>query len=289
MAKKAESEKKRIFGQNRELMKKRFIVLVDFSELSKWLLLFAHTWSKNANAGMLVMHQASEPVPRMAEAEIVNRMRREQETEAAEKLKYFAINIIGDDPLVKYHATNSHFATAIEQLGDSAITDYIVAGVKDKSAIERLFAGDTADKLSEDLDKIVIACPANSHEISIHELCVGIKAKYPVSESALDDLLSIKEGTIGKVKFFSVLPHDSPADETEAYLRQLSGKYANTIETSYAIVRHDNAAAGCLEFIAGNKGMLVLQRGPRRFADIFRKFFTTEMIRQSRVPVIILP
>lgn len=270
-------------------MKRRFIVLVDFSDHSGRLLVFAHSWAKSTGAELLLMHQSAEPVPVLGESEVVERMKHDQALQAADKLQDFALTTIGHDHSAKYHATSSPIAPAIERLADVNITDYVFAGINDKPAIERIFTGDTTARLSEDLENIIIALPAARHGISVHELYVAVKAKYPVNEKALNDLIEIKGGIIDRVKFFSVLPAKTVESATEAYLERLCENHRPRIDTSYSIISDDDPVQASIGLMNRNQGMLALQKGPRGFADMFRKFFTTEMVRQSRVPIIILP
>jgi ABC-type branched-subunit amino acid transport system substrate-binding protein len=118
---------------------------------------------------------------------------------------------------------------------------------------------------------------------------MGVNEKYAVNEEALDSLVAIKQGVIQQLSFISVLRPAEDEQKTEQYLQQLQAKYSQSVSVSYSIFRNEEPVKAIKEIMNKNHGVLVIQKGTRNLADVFRKFFTTEMIYNANIPVIILP
>ncbi|MGN6294543.1 MAG: universal stress protein [Chitinophagaceae bacterium] len=270
-------------------MKKRFIVLIDFSDHSKHLLLLANTWAKKTNAEIVLVHQVIKPVPALATTDVIDKLKQSLKESALEELKSFASEVIDDSSTIRFLADTAHLISIIESLETPNTIDYIFVGVNDRSAIERLFLGNTASELSKQSDKILLAFPTTKTDISIDRLYVGVKEKYPINGKAFQNLIGILKDIISEIRFFSSLKPEEDQGSTEKYLQSLHTWYNDQVNSSYTIYRNEDPINTVKEYMVKNKGLLVIQKGSRTLADIFRKFWTTEMINSANIPVIILP
>ncbi|MBN8876469.1 MAG: universal stress protein [Sphingobacteriales bacterium] len=270
-------------------MKKRFIVLIDFSDYSKHLLLLVNTWAKKANAEVVLVHQVIKPVPALATTDVIDKLKQSLRESALEELKAFANEVIGDNNNIRFRVDTAHLISIIENLEVANTIDYIFVGLNDRPAIDRLFLGSTASELSKQSDKIILAFPTQNTDISVDKLYVGVKEKYPVNEKAFQNLIGIMKDVIREIHFFSSLKPAEEQETTEKYLQLLNTRYGSQIDASYTIYRNEKPINTVKEYMLKNKGLLVIQKGSRTLADLFRKFWTTEMINSANIPVIILP
>lgn len=270
-------------------MKKRFIVLIDFSTHSRHLLSFVYAWAKKAKAEIILIHQVVKPTPAMGDMDVINTLKQNHKAAALEDLKSFANEVIGIDPSIHFLADTSHLISIIDNLETADTIDCIFAGIKDKPAVDKLFLGNTVSVLSKQLDKIIIAFPATHTDINLNKLYVGIKKNYPINEKAFQHLIDIMKTSTRELLFFSSIKPAENQEDTEKYLQQLHTLYGNQIKTSYKIYKDENPMHTVKDNMIKNKGFLVIQKGSRTLTDLFRKFWTTEMIHTARIPIIILP
>lgn len=270
-------------------MKRRFIVLIDFSDHSELLLTFSHKWALHADAELLLVHQVVRPIPSLGDAETLSKIKSSTIEQTLLRLKSFAERIVGPDTSIKYHTDLYNVSSAIVKLQAPDTVDYLFVGMNDKTGLENLIMTSTALQLTDHVNSIVIALPTTLKDLRFESLYVGIKPSYPLDESRFEELLSITSGMIGQINFFSMLKQDIDPDKSAAYLQGICTKYEGEIPVSYEIFETNNTTAAIKEYMQQNKGVLVVQKGPRNFIDIFRKFFTTEIVHHAQIPVVILP
>ena len=270
-------------------MKKRFIVLIDFSDHSKQLLLLVNAWAKKANAELILVHQVVRPIPAMGDSEIIARLKQSGKKNALEDLKSFAKEVIGDDSAIRYLTDTTHLISIIESLNETDVIDYIFVGMNDKTIVDHLFLGSTAAELSKQLNKIILAFPTKHTDINVEMLYLGIREKHPLNEEAFQNVMAIINGVVHEIQFFSVIKPTDDQEKAERYLETLQARYKNQMNVSYTVCKEENPINAVKEYMLKNKGFLVIQKGSRSLFDVFRKFWTTEMIYNARIPIIILP
>lgn len=270
-------------------MKRRFIALIDFSDHSEWLLSFSYRWSREVNAELLLIHRSTEMLPGMVDTESRNEMRRDSAERSIARLNAFVEERLGADTTIKYHGEPYNIAAAILELQTPEIRDYIFVGMNERSSLENLVIGSTALHLTEEIKSIIIGLPTTRYDFHFDKFHVAVKDTYPLKEAEFSDLLSIKQHMTQQAGFFSVLKPGNDHEKAEEYLNGLCARFGNDIQASYEILEGEDTVAVIKEYMLANNGVLVIQKGSRSLLDMFRRFFTTEMIRDAYIPVIILP
>src|SRR5690606_18867893 len=132
----------------------------DFSEHSKTLLRFAGNWAKSVNAELLVVNQVFSVAPAMGEGEIRDEIKRQEKRSALAQLSGFVKNVWNDSGVsIKLYVTTGSLQTAIDKLHRSKNLDLIFTGVTSTNWIERIFMQSTALRLSNEIDKMIVALP----------------------------------------------------------------------------------------------------------------------------------
>jgi hypothetical protein len=270
-------------------MKRRFIVLTDLSDHSKRLLTRVHDWARKARAELLLVHQVVKAMPGFGDSEIIQSLRQAEMESAFAGLKLFAEEAAGDISDMYFHVDTMHIISMIEGLEAADTVDYLFVGLNNKPVIDRLFLGNTAAELSKQLNKIIIAFPAANNDIDVETLHVGIIEKYPLNEESFGGLMAIMAGIIKKLHFFSVIKPAESQEAAEKYLDALQACYAERVPTSYSVFRSEDPIGTVKDFMVKNRGILVMQKGSRNLLDIFRRFWTTELISMAQIPIVILP
>lgn len=270
-------------------MKRRFIILIDFSDLSKLLLQLAYNWTKNTDVELLLINHAMQPVPAMGDNEVITSLKQSSEQEALKELRHFAQTAVGDDPALQYVTSASNLISVIEDLQTPDTTDVIFVGLNDKTLFDNLLFGSTAATLSKQLSSIIFAFPTNAKDVDLSKIYIGVNSRFPLNKTALQDLLQIKQDVIRQFSFFSIVKEKEEAKHAEENLRVLADQYQTFIHTSYEILLANDPTEAVKNFMLNNQGVLAIQKGSRSLMDLFRPFFTTEMIYMAKVPLIILP
>ncbi len=269
-------------------MKRRIIVLIDFSEDSRQLLRFAYHIAAAQKVGMLLLHQSSVPLPGFAGQEIKEKYKSEGTRESLAKLKKFAAELLGEVKGMRFKVSSSHIAETVEELFAANSTDFLFVGVKNKQLIERLFIGDTAVKLVNHTDNIIIVLPENCQQFTLKNFCVGLVEKYSLNTKAFDQVLALS-GNVERIRFFSIVRPRQDLSIIKSYLSRHVAKYDAFKDVAWEIRPSSGEAAGMNEYTQENDAVLVLQKGTRKMADILRPFFVSKMLAEAKVPVIVLP
>jgi hypothetical protein len=270
-------------------MKKRFIVLIDFSDYSEWLLSLTYNWTLQVSAELILVHHIVHAIPGLGDAEVVSEMKRNVEEQNLLKLRAFTESVIGYNTSAKYYIDLYGVSSAVTKLQEQGTIDYLFVGMNDKTALENIIVTSTALQLRDQLNNIIIALPTAARDLHFESLHVGINQAYPLNDLRFQELLYIMRGVTKHINFFSVLKNGASHREVTTYMKALCDKYQREFPTSYNISEANNAASAIKGYMKDNQGVLVVQKGPRNIMDIFRRFFTTEIILHAQVPVIILP
>lgn len=270
-------------------MKKRFLVFIDFSDYSRWLLTTAAAWAERAGAEVLLIHHSHSPVPGLGDSESQLSIKQSYVEDAEEKLKAFASEVLGDTGTLKFYGTTESLPHFVAKLDEPDASDFLFVGMKNKSLLEKIFVRGTAIDLSDNLDKVIIALPAMAEPLRFDNLYIAIRTRYRLNEPEFKNVLSLTADGLSRLHFFSVLKEDEKSDKTEAYLEDLESRFSDTADVSCAIRRSDDPFGEIKHYMEENGGVLVVQKGSRSVMDLFRKFFVSEIVYHARIPIIILP
>lgn len=270
-------------------MKARFIVLIDLSEYSKPLFRYAHRWARRANAELLVVHQTTDLLPGIGDAEVLSNMKQQSKKRALKQLSRFVIDTLGALEGVKLYVTAHTLEESFELLKRSKSYDVFFVGMKYKSLFEQLFTTSTTIKLANELEDLIIALPETQVSEDTDTLHIGLKHQYPLNEPAFNDLLQLSGDTVKKLHFFSVLKNNASRSEAEEYIKVVQAKYADRFAVTYDVYSADDTFREIKDYMGRNKGILVVQKGSRNIVDFFRKYFVNELVNYAQIPLIILP
>lgn len=270
-------------------MKARFIVLIDLSEYSKPLLKYADSWAQRTNAELLVVHQTTDLLPGIGDAEVISNIKQQSRKRALKQLSKFVIETIGTLGGVKLYVTANNLEDSFDMLKKSKSHDVFFVGMKYKSLFEKIFITSTTIKLTNEMDNLIIALPEKQVTEDIDTLYIGLKHQYPLNEQAFQDLLHISGDSLKRLHFFSVLKKGAVGDEAEKYIAAVQSRYADRFSVTYEIYSADDTFREIKDYMTKNKGVLVVQKGSRNIVDFFRKYFVNELVNYAQIPLIILP
>ena len=130
-------------------MKKRFIILIDFSEYSGNLLKYAYDWSKQVNAELLLVHQTIVLAPGFSDYESRKSIAEHGNDEALQKLKALVKELIPPSVKVSYFVSESNLQLTLPKLLAEPYENLIFVGLKGTGLLKKIFLGSVALQVIE--------------------------------------------------------------------------------------------------------------------------------------------
>lgn len=272
-------------------MKKRYIILIDFSPYSANLLRYAYDWSKKADAELVLVHYTFVVTPAFADdasrREIANIANRE----AYENLKSFAQAILPEKTRVRYFVSERNLELSLSVLLQEPFEHLIFLGIKGTGMLKKIFLGSLAVQVIDNTNNIIVAMPKHIDIFSSDRMHVSVHKNFPLNIIEFNKLLSFTENYIEKIAFFSLIKPDDDLQATEKYLKELKDLYSDRKVTTYELYQGKNIFQDIKKVINHKEDeFLVVQKGSRLFSDqVLRKFFINELVYRGEIPLIILP
>lgn len=274
-------------------MKKRFIVLIDFSEYSSNLLKYAYTWSIKMNAELLLLHRSDVVVS----ARLDHKKREDYIeriiSEKLDDLKTFTKSTLQEIPAnCSFRISHtSSIISNIKELLKEPYDNLVFAGLKGTGLMKKLFIGSVAVDVIENTDSIVAAIPKDVANLTPSRLMLGIRNEFPLNINALNTLLEFWEEKIPNINFFTIVHENDDTSIVENHLKELAEKFSAKTNTSFSIYKADNFSTKIKEIINNNtEDILVVQKGSRLLKDqLMRKFLINELIYEGKTTLITLP
>lgn len=273
-------------------MKKRFILLIDFSEYSGNLIQYAYDWSKQTNASLHLVHQTIVLSPGLATDKESKALIIQKENEdALRKLKNFVNTIIPNATEISYSISESHLELTLASLLSEPFENLVFTGLKGTGLLKKIFIGSVALQILEHTNNIIVAIPQKISSFSPEKIFVAVTEKHPLNGIEFNNLLNFIETKNTCITFFYLSKPDEKTQGIEKLLNDLATIYADRFTTKTAIYEGHNPFKDIKKVINNKeKEILVVQKGSRLLSDIlFRRFLVNELIYEGKTPLIVLP
>ncbi|MCX7546987.1 universal stress protein [Xanthomarina sp. F1114] len=272
-------------------MRKRFILLIDFSEYSRNLIKYAYEWSIEANARILLLHQSNALVPTLADSETKEQIIQQTNNDALRELKTLAQSIIPNTANFSYSVSENHFQISLSKLLSEPFDNLVFVGLKGTGMFKKLFLGSVALEIIRNTENIVVAMPKEIDSYTHEKIYIAVNEKKPLNIIELNNFLRFIDSENTHITFFYLAYPDEETKQIENQLRELSEKFANRFNTDFAIYEGKNRLED-IKKVINNKidEILIVQRGSRFLTDqIFRRFLINDLVHEGQTPLIVLP
>lgn len=271
-------------------MKKRFIILVDFSEYSGNLIKYAYDWSKQAEAQLLLVHQTVVMAPALADKESKYQITKHTNAEGLLKLKLLADELIPSTVNVSFLVSESNLQLTLTRLLEEPFSSLIFAGLKGTGLIKKFFLGSVSLQVIENIENTLVAMPKEINTFSHEKIFVAVTEKHPLNILELNNFLSFIDPENTSITFFYLAKANEKTKGIEKHLGDLTALFADRYTTTFAIYEGNNPFEDIKKVINNTiDEMLIVQKGSRLLTDqLFRKFLINELVYEGQTPLIVL-
>lgn len=272
-------------------MRKRFIVLIDFSKYSKNLIEYACDWALQENTEIILVHKVSATIPAFTDEKSRDSLLEKANEKALKELRDFADDVIPPLVRVSYYASDKNMREILDELLDQSFDQLILTGLKQKTTFEKLFIKSTILETIANTDHVVVAIPESIKDHSHENVYVAVSEKYEINLFEFNRLLSFINKKDAKIIFFHLAKPGEDNTEVEKQLIELTQLFGKDYKTFYEIYITDHPQNNIKSVINNKvKEILVVQKGSRMMTDhLFRKFLINDMVHKAETPLIVLP
>lgn len=272
-------------------MKKRFIILIDFSEYSGNLIKYACDWGKQVNAELLLVHQSIVLTPALTDYETKQQIAEHTNEEALQKLKAMAKELIPLTIKVAFNVSESNLQLTLTKLLEDPYYNLIFLGIKGTGLLKKLFLGSVALQVIDNTRNCVVAMPKEIDTFSHEKIYVAVTEKHPLNVLELSKFLNFIDNKETTITFFYLAKPNEKTKGIEKHLNELKEMFSARYNTSFAIYEGNNPFTDIKKIINNNiDELLIVQKGSRLLTDkLFRKFLINELVYEGQTPLIVLP
>lgn len=272
-------------------MKKRFIILIDFTESSKNLIKYACDWSKQIDVELLLVHQSLVSTPSLTDSQTRQQLKQQTNDEALYKLKELAKKHIPSMHKVSFYVSEENLQLSLAKLLSEPFDNLIFSGIKRKGLLKKLLLPSVSLQVIDTIQNITVGMPVEINTFSHEKIFVAVTEKHPLNILELNKFLRFIDRSNTEVIFFHLTkPHEQTKD-IEKHLRELSRLFADKYNTSFAIYEGNHPFRD-IKKVINNKidELLIVQKGSRLLTDqLFRKFLIDELVNEGQTPLVVLP
>lgn len=272
-------------------MKKRFIILLDFSDYSGNLIKYACDWSRKINAELHLVHQSIVVAPAFTDNASREQIVLHTNEEALQKLSALAKALIPPTVKVSFSVSESNLQLTLLKLLSEPFDNLIFTGIKGTGLLKKIFLGSVALQVIENIKNIIVAIPKEIDTFSHENFFVAVTEKYTLNILELNKFLNFIDKETSSITFFYLAKPNEKTQSIEIHLRNLCEMFAYKFNTNFAIYEGINPFEDIKKVINNQiDELLIVQKGSRLLTDqLFRKFLINELVYEGQTPLIVLP
>ncbi|HTO14211.1 MAG TPA: universal stress protein [Edaphocola sp.] len=272
-------------------MKRRLILLIDFSEYSVQLIKYANTLARYTNAVLLLVHQNTFLTPGLSDIESKANIISKSNEDAIERLKEMARTHVHESINLSILVNDIPLQFTINHLIKEEYENLIFLGLKGTGFFKQVFIGSMALQLIEKTENIMIALPSGIDVFSQERIYVYVSESNPINLIELNNFLKFIHNEHAQLIFITVTNSKLLLRETERKMLELVALFEHRFKTGYRVYQSDNALDE-IKKVINNKidEILVVQKKNRIFTDYFLKTnIMNELVTEGKTPLVILP
>ena len=272
-------------------MKKRFIILIDFSEYSGNLIKYAFGWSKLVGAELLLVHQTIVLAPALTDNNSRQEIIQIANHRELKKLKLLARDLIPQTVKISFSVSEINLQLSLNKFLAEPFDNLIFTGLKGSGIFKKIFIGSVALQVIDNIKNIVVALPKEIAIFSQEKIFVAVTIIHPLNILELHKFLNFINKDNTSITFFYLAKPNEKTVNIEKLLRDLTSLFAGTFKINFAIYEGKDPFQDIRKVINNKEEeILIVQKGSRLWTDqIFRKFLINELVFEGQTPLVVLP
>jgi nucleotide-binding universal stress UspA family protein len=179
---------------------------------------------------------------------------------------------------------------AVKKLISKEQVDLVVAGLSDKSNLEKFLVGSHSIRIMENCAYPLVIVPQNARITALEKVMLAVDFEVLRSGKALPGLLKVLNNLQAELFVVNVAKDEGYSPDTQQdikHLHQLLDKY----QASFHYVQDSNVIHGINEFAAQNNISLIIAVHEKKgiLATLFQKSVSKQLAWNSDVPLLIIP
>jgi len=275
------------------------LVLTDFSDVALQAAYYAIRLAGRLHSKRILLlnaYQSLEPianVPVTPELPIVQANPDELYKESMAQLEHLqqrlqsmadgiSINILSEDNILE---------EAVKRLVVKERVDLVVAGLSDKSNLERFLVGSNSIRVMEHCSYPIVIVPEDANMVVPERVLLAADFETLREGNALPTLVSFLNDLKPELYVVNVSDDEKYSSDTKediSHLHQLLDKY----EASFHYLENSNITRGITAFADEHNVSLIIAIHEQKkglLATLFKKSVSTQLAWNSNVPLLILP
>jgi nucleotide-binding universal stress UspA family protein len=271
-------------------MKKRFIILIDFSNLSSNLIKYACQWGRKVEGEIILVHQTHILLPSLVDYETKKNAIQETNHVARQKLKKLANDLISNELDVKYYVSDEHLRTIFSYLLSESFENLIFVGLKGTGFFKRLLMGSVALHVIENSNNSIIAIPETISSFEHQKLYVAVSENHELNLLEFNSFLNFMDKDEIQITFFHLANFNEFNVNMNDRLVGLANLFSSKYKTDYKLFESKNVFEDIKKIVENNQNeLLIIQKGSRLLSDrIFRRFLINELVYDGKIPLVLL-
>jgi len=272
-------------------MRKRLILLIDFSESSVNLVKYAADWAQRTDVEILLVHRTTVMAPALTDIESRRHLVQQTNAKARSELMSLSHEVLPADVKVSFSVSELPLRRTLARLLAQSFQDLVLVGMKGTGPVKQLVVGSVALDVINNTGNCIVAIPRDVRSFSQSTLHVSVTEKYPLNILEFNNYLKFLDPGGVRITFFYLAAANEGTEGIEKQLRELSELFAHRFESDFAIFEGSDPFTDIKKVVTNRADeVLVVQRGSRLLTDqLFRKFLIDELVYEGHIPLVVLP
>lgn len=275
------------------------LVLTDFSDVALQAAYYAIRLGSRLHSKRILLlnaYQSLEPVanvPVTPEIPIVQANPDELYKESRTQLEHLQQRLqpMAGNITIDTLSEDNILEEAVKRLVIKEQVDLVVAGLSDKSNLERFLVGSNSVRVMENCNYPIVIVPEDANIAVPEKVLLAVNFEILREGNALPTLVSFLNDLKPELYVVNVSDEDKYSPDTKediSHLHQLLDKY----EASFHYLENDNITKGITAFADEHNVSLIIAIHEQKkglLATLFNKSVSRQLAWNSNVPLLILP
>lgn len=272
-------------------MNSKLIILADIEKDNSSLFSFSIQFALITRLEIVILYQHIPVIPSTISSTERTKLIKSSAAAARRKIEKLSRSFISKGLKTKISITRNDLDKEISERYIKE--DILVLSLNERNSIFKKFLPvKTAIPVINNLSNTIICIPEGEKDVDFFKWKVAVQRSNPLDVHELNRILKLTQDGASEIRFFSVIDEQDAQNEVTAYLKELTDYFHNDndIKAGFDILEGKDVFDSIKNLMQNYPNeFLVLQKGSRLLTDkIFRKFLITAIVKDAKIPLIVI-